>query len=331
MSRLFDQPAKNWTYDAIVANYCIDDNVGRALNGIKQDLQQRAERGDCDAAQAKKILTSGWQLGYCVSPSDGRVPLPKVPKGSTRILSDILTMYYIDISFRLNKQLVKAVKTHSNISQIRFDKLMSNNEAGTVLKRKAVNIDDSYFRSSTPSPVLQPSSPTPSKMTNIFSDEDDESDVFISDTKFAFDCPIIINDVIGLNLGPSPRKESRWFISGMNVSEKWHLFKKKSLELANRDGLFVESHTQQILSLSHILLLKPKQHCPLMVEVFSAELLEIMHKDILQKLTKQETEFDDEILMKLVRIVKRLQRKEITRDNAVSELQILAVGRSYGE
>ncbi|CAB4412203.1 unnamed protein product [Rhizophagus irregularis] len=26
-------------------------------------------------------------------------------------------------------------------------------------------------------------------------------------------------------------------------------------------------HTQQILSLSHVLLLKPKQHCPLMLEV----------------------------------------------------------------
>ena len=41
-----------------------------------------------------------------------------------------------------------------------------------------------------------------------------------------------------------------------------------------------------------------------MTEVFGDVLLEMMHNDILQRLTKQETGFDDEIFMKLVRIVK---------------------------
>ncbi|CAG8695801.1 26804_t:CDS:10 [Dentiscutata erythropus] len=165
---------------------------------------------------------------------------------------------------------------------------------------------------------------------NPFFDRRGQSDT-LSDTEIVPSCPAIINDVIELELGPLPRKESRWFINDTDVSERWHLFKEKSLELANREGLFVESHTQQILSLSHILLLKPKQHCPLIVEVFGDELLVTMYEDIIQRLTKQETEFDSELLMKLIRIVKRLQRKEITRDDAVSELQILTVGRSCGE
>ncbi|CAG8653764.1 27663_t:CDS:10 [Gigaspora margarita] len=165
---------------------------------------------------------------------------------------------------------------------------------------------------------------------NPFFDRRDQSDT-LSDTEIVPSCSAIINDVIELELGPLPRKESRWFINYTDVSERWHLFKEKSLELANREGLFVESHTQQILSLSHILLLKPKQHCPLIVEVVGDELLVTMHEDIIQRLTKQETEFDSELLMKLIRIVKRLQRKEITRDDAVSELQILTVGRSCGE
>ena len=50
-----------------------------------------------------------------------------------------------------------------------------------------------------------------------------------------------------LQLGSLPREESRWILNDLDVSEKWHLFKEKSLELANREGLFVESHTQQIL------------------------------------------------------------------------------------
>lgn len=133
----------------------------------------------------------------------------------------------------------------------------------------------------------------------------------VSDTEIMPNCPAIINDVMGLKLGPLPRKESRWFVNDMDVSEKWHLFKEKSVELANREGLFVESHTQQILSLSHILLLKPKQHCPLMTEVFGDVLLEMMHNDILQRLTKQETGFDDEIFMKLFALLSAYKKKKL--------------------
>ena len=53
--------------------------------------------------------------------------------------------------------------------------------------------------------------------------------------------------IMDLQLVSLPRKESRWILNDIDVSEKWHLFKEKSLELANREGLFVESHTQQIL------------------------------------------------------------------------------------
>jgi len=60
-------------------------------------------------------------------------------------------------------------------------------------------------------------------------------------------CPVIINDVKGLQLGLPPRQESRWLINKIDVSEKWHQFKEKSLKLAKERGLFVESHTQEIL------------------------------------------------------------------------------------
>ena len=90
-----------------------------------------------------------------------------------------------------------------------------------------------------------------------------------------------------------------------------------------------------------------------MLEVFGGDLLETMHKDIIKRFTKQELEFDEKTLIELIRIIKvlpsfytyllwknlmcslfllqLLQRNEIDRDKAVSELQILAVDRSYGE
>ncbi|RUO95593.1 hypothetical protein BC936DRAFT_143667, partial [Jimgerdemannia flammicorona] len=68
-----------------------------------------------------------------------------------------------------------------------------------------------------------------------------------------------------------------------------------------------------------------------MVEVFGAELLGAMHNDIMQRLTKQELEFDAEVAIKLTCTIKHLQREEITRDIAVSELQSLMTGRAYEE
>ncbi|RUP45953.1 hypothetical protein BC936DRAFT_147526 [Jimgerdemannia flammicorona] len=60
------------------------------------------------------------------------------------------------------------------------------------------------------------------------------------------DYPVIIN-AVRLQLGPLPRKESRWIVNDVDVSEKWHFFKEESLKLSNGGGLFVESHVQQIL------------------------------------------------------------------------------------
>ncbi|GET52078.1 hypothetical protein GLOIN_2v1778895 [Rhizophagus irregularis DAOM 181602=DAOM 197198] len=57
----------------------------------------------------------------------------------------------------------------------------------------------------------------------------------------------IINDVMELQLGSLPRKESRWILNDIDVSEKWHIFKEKSLELANREGLFVILITRSLV------------------------------------------------------------------------------------
>ncbi|RUS31904.1 hypothetical protein BC938DRAFT_476785 [Jimgerdemannia flammicorona] len=167
-------------------------------------------------------------------------------------------------------------------------------------------------RPSTPSPISQPSSPC--QTTNVFSDEDDESDMVTGIVPR--DCPVIINDVVGLQLGPLPRQESRWLINEIDVSEKWHQFKEKSLKSAMERGLFV------LVTRSSA---KTKTTLPTNGGSFRCRL---MHKDMLQRFTEQETEFDFEIFTKLTQIVKQ---GKVTRDIAVAELQTLIIGRSYGE
>ena len=43
-----------------------------------------------------------------------------------------------------------------------------------------------------------------------------------------------------------------------------------------------------------------------MLDVFGGDLLEAMHRDIKKRFTKQESEFDEETLIKLIHIVKVL-------------------------
>ena len=82
-------------------------------------------------------------------------------------------------------------------------------------------------------------------MSDVWSDSDAELDILAG--MLSHESPVIINDTKGLKLGLPPRSESRWLINGIDVSEKWHQFKEKSLKLAKERGLFVESHTQEIL------------------------------------------------------------------------------------
>ena len=116
----------------------------------------------------------------------------------------------------------------------------------SLRKKQRINYnEEEMFRRQCQDRETSPSPFRPAGNLPLPFDNSHESDD--SDTDIESNCPAIINDVVGLQLGPLPRKESRWLVNDIDVSQKWHFFKEKSLELANREGLFVESHTQQIL------------------------------------------------------------------------------------
>ncbi|CAG8707095.1 8190_t:CDS:2 [Cetraspora pellucida] len=149
---------------------------------------------------------------------------------------------YIEVGQR-RKQVMEcaseiAKKCASEINQEEefIDSNKSNKSNYSLRKRQRVNYNEKEMfkrqcqdRETSPSP-RQPAG-------NLLFDNSHESYDF--DTGIASNCPAIINDVVGLQLGPLPQKESRWLINNIDISEKWHLFKEKSLELANREGLFV--------------------------------------------------------------------------------------------
>jgi hypothetical protein len=125
-----------------------------------------------------------------------------------------------------------------------IDSSKPNESNYSLRKKQRVNYnEEEMFKRQNQDRETSPSPRQP--VDNLPFNNGHESDE--SDTGIESNCPAIINDVVGLQLGPLPREESRWIVNDMDVSKKWHLFKEKSLELAEREGLLVESHTQQIL------------------------------------------------------------------------------------
>ncbi|CAG8636297.1 9868_t:CDS:10 [Ambispora gerdemannii] len=307
MSNFFEAPAESWTYSAIAENYGVSDDISRIFLRIKKDLEERAEKNDPDGAHADRILKVHWQVRKAITLSwatacrplrlrtaaeaaEGHKYCPKLVANMKKCLSIDQIKHKATIAAFTDGAESMSIARQAILTDLGMD----NNP---FLKREAsadgLEPNSTNKRLCTPSPFLRSSSPS---AEILLSDSDDEPN-----SKFSLpsDCPVIINDVVGLQLGSLPRKEFRWVVMDVDISDKWHLFKETSLKLAKEEGLLVESH--------------PQQHCPLMVEVFGFKLLEAMYKDVVRRLTEQETELDAEVLIKLTRIVKRLQREEFVR------------------
>ncbi|PKC02673.1 hypothetical protein RhiirA5_424900 [Rhizophagus irregularis] len=154
------------------------------------------------------------------------------------------------------------------ISQLRRnDSITESKEADHVrekVTRPSEAQDDHLYKRQRRDEFEYPTEKANTTVASGFEDflsSDQESDSFLSDAPL--NCPATLADeeeknnrhrdshnvnekIMDLQLVSLPRKESRWILNDIDVSEKWHLFKEKSLELANGEGLFVESHTQQI-------------------------------------------------------------------------------------
>src|SRR6266498_1226084 len=69
------------------------------------------------------------------------------------------------------------------------------------------------------------------------------------------------------------------------MMEKFRIYINEAILYANNKGLYVESHTHKILSLSSILILIPNSYFTKMVEVFGLQVLESIHHEYIPTLS----------------------------------------------
>jgi hypothetical protein len=108
---------------------------------------------------------------------------------------------------------------------------VQDDEAGHSLK--SLNSFPTRKCPSTPTPISRPSLPSPFHTTDILSsDEDDWSDLALSVTgTVPLGSPVIINDAVGLQLGPLPREDSRWIVNDIDISKKMALIQGDIVEI----------------------------------------------------------------------------------------------------
>ncbi|CAB4402556.1 unnamed protein product [Rhizophagus irregularis] len=108
-------------------------------------------------------------------------------------------------------------------------------------------------------------------------------DPFTEDTE---DENVVITN-IPQNFSLSKSSESDLFVNGVNISEKFRTYINESILHANNKGLYVETHSHEILSLSSILVLIPNSYSTKMVESFGLDVLESIYREYTPKLSIQ--------------------------------------------
>ncbi|RIA84851.1 hypothetical protein C1645_742008 [Glomus cerebriforme] len=163
---------------------------------------------------------------------------------------------------------MKEAEVSSRIREIQADK-----DLLMVRKRRKQNHQsDGYTTPSPLSPTLRNSPVELPKLTDnpfLEEEEDEEDDI------------IAINDIPCELSFEYEESDNDFFLGKTNVSQLFRKYQNESIRIAKNGGLLVESHVQEILSLSSILMLTPNSHSTTMIDLFGSPLLDQIHRKLM--------------------------------------------------
>ncbi|KAI9007859.1 hypothetical protein CLU79DRAFT_800452 [Phycomyces nitens] len=118
-----------------------------------------------------------------------------------------------------------------------------------------------------------------------------------------------------------------WKVKDILVAQKFRQYQEKALEEAKEHGLYMESHLQKILALSHILLLKPSQNDAEAVDIYGSDnLKEIQNAFTNQFFKASEIRLSSEVQSMLLSLTIDLKDGVKTRREATQKIHRMQVG-----
>ncbi|CAG8716275.1 36402_t:CDS:2, partial [Racocetra persica] len=127
-------------------------------------------------------------------------------------------------------------------------------------------------------------------INSSYKSDNSEHDRFISSTPCALEDPFADEKIIIINVSshiPSLNSDLDIFLDNINISAKFKQYINKAISYTNDKGLYVETNTHEILSLSSILVLILNSYPTKMVEAFSLDVPESIHRRYMPKLSLQ--------------------------------------------
>lgn len=101
--------------------------------------------------------------------------------------------------------------------------------------------------------------------------------------------------------------QAHWIVNGVDFTAKFIGYQERCINIANESGFILETHAHQMLMLSSILLVKPKQCSDSMLQYFKPEELDILRGRVLNDIcvgNHVDIEFNQNVTMHIIRIIK---------------------------
>jgi hypothetical protein len=105
----------------------------------------------------------------------------------------------------------------------------------------------------------------------------------------------------------------------------------KARDMTTGDLLKLEANIHELLALTNILLLIPKQSSTILLDVFSEQSMNTVYETILNKIKANTKDLDDNMCMKIARIVNSVESRKLKKCDGELGLLTMARDMSYHE
>jgi hypothetical protein len=115
-----------------------------------------------------------------------------------------------------------------------------------------------------------------------------------------------------------------WMVNDLDVADLFDTYKKEAKQMSDSGLLKIETNIHEILVLTNVLLLSPKQNSALLLEVFSEQSINMLYETLFNEIKANNKDFNEDICIKIARTVNLVEGKKLKKSDGELELLIMA-------
>jgi hypothetical protein len=127
-------------------------------------------------------------------------------------------------------------------------------------------------------------------------------------------------------------EEDRHYLkNNMDATRLFDEYKNKARDMSTRNLLKLETNIHELLALTNILLLSPKQSSAWLLDVFSEQSINTIYETLLNQIKANTKDLEDSVCMKIARIVNSVESRKLKKCDGELDLLTMARNMNYHE